>query len=129
MATREDAKLFQRVKSLTLDNFINFCNSIQTQAYGLGITHMTQAMSCHKRIYKPMIKQVLEKAEEIREKWDGIKEETIDSDSIAQYRTAEEIMKNMSPTELAIYKLESDGYFEIGGRTFYVKPVEEAKAQ
>ncbi|MEK5057683.1 hypothetical protein BK126_05290 [Paenibacillus sp. FSL H7-0326] len=129
MATREDAKLFQRVKSLTVDNFVNFCNDLQTKAYGLAVTHFEQAMSCNEKIYKPTRLEVLRKAEQIREEWDGIHEVTIESTATAQYRTAEEIMMNMSPTELAIFKLETDAYFEIGGRTFYVKPVEEAKAQ
>ena len=124
MDSRERSRLFQRVKSLTADNFINYLNGIQTQAYGLGITHMEQAMSCHQRISRPMIQQVLKKAEQIRIEWDGIEEVTVESAAIGQYRTPEEMMLNMSPTEAAIYKLESESYIEIGGKTFYVKPVE-----
>ncbi|MFB9324241.1 hypothetical protein [Cryptosporangium minutisporangium] len=127
MDEREQARIFQRVKSLTTPNFIAYMNHHKTEAYGLGITHMEEAMSCHKRISRPMIEEVLKKAEQIRTEWDDIEEITVDT--TGQYLTPEEIMRNMSPTELAIFKLETDAHFEIGGRTFYIKPVEEAKAQ
>ena len=65
-------KTFQRVKSLTHEQFWQWMNEIHSQAYFLGQKHVREAMSCQPRISTSMIEQVMAKADEIRESWDGI---------------------------------------------------------
>lgn len=64
-------KIFQRVKGMTNEQFWVWFDQMHTRAYVLAVEHMQEAMSCHKRISRPMINQVMEKAEEVRELWVG----------------------------------------------------------
>lgn len=65
-------RFFQKVKMMTQAQFFMTIDAISTEAYKMGVDHMVEAMSCHKRISKPMIQEVLKKKTEIRSKWDGI---------------------------------------------------------
>lgn len=51
---------------------------MHSKAYALAVKHMQEAMSIHPRISQKMIDEVMEKAKEIREQWDGIETVTID---------------------------------------------------
>jgi len=63
-------KTFQRVKSLTHEQFWQWMNEIHSQAYFLGQKHVREAMSCQPRISTSMVDIVMAKADEIREQWD-----------------------------------------------------------
>lgn len=130
MDDREKRRQFQYAKSLSNDNFWSWMNHIHTKVYALAIEHMTDAMSCHQRISKSMIADVLRKAEEIREKWDGMETITVDDTVKKDFRTADEIILGLTPTEGAIYRLEKEAVIQIVGRDFFVVPIpKEEKAE
>lgn len=79
-------KIFQRMKSMTLDQFWQWMNVIHSDSYQLGMKHVKEAMEMHPRIYKPMIDEVLDKAKEIREEWDQIQEKEISDDELEHIR-------------------------------------------
>lgn len=114
-------RVFQKAKSLTTDKFWSWMNQLHTRAYALAIEHMTYAMSCHPRISKPMINQVMEKADEIREQWDGLKAVTVDDTEGIEFKTTDEMTKGFSPIEAAIYKMEEPGIVKIADRKFVIR--------
>lgn len=128
MNEREKKRQFQWVKSLSNETFWSWMNDIHTKVYALAMDHMKDAMSCHPRISKPMIADVLRKAEEIRERWDGLKTITVDDTVNQRFLTAEEMIHGLSPTEGMIYKLEKEAVFDIVGRKFLVVPISEEEA-
>jgi hypothetical protein len=65
-------RFFQKVKSLSEDQFWAMMNAVHSQAYYLGLDHARTAMETHNRCYPKMIKEIFEKVEEIRETWDGL---------------------------------------------------------
>lgn len=67
-------KYFQWIKTLSFERFKDEMNYAHTRAYYLGQKHLVEAMEIHPRISKPMINQVMGKASEIRELWDGLEE-------------------------------------------------------
>jgi hypothetical protein len=69
-------KYFQWVKQLSFERFKDEMNYAHSRAYYLGQKHLIEAMEMHPRISKPMVNQVIAKAEEIRELWDGLEEVT-----------------------------------------------------
>lgn len=69
-------KYFQWVKQLSFERFKDEMNYAHTRAYYLGQKHLVEAMEMHPRISKPMVTQVMNKANEIRELWDGLEEVT-----------------------------------------------------
>lgn len=127
----EDQKrrTFQQVKAMSKDTFWSWMNQLHTRAYALGIDHMTDAMSCQKRISKPMINQVLRKAEQIREEWDGLKMVTVDSTEGTEFKTADQIAQGFDSTEAAIYKLTEPHILHIGDKKFVIRPATEAEIQ
>ncbi|PAD73951.1 hypothetical protein [Paenibacillus campinasensis] len=116
---------FQKMKSMSNERFWQEMNDIHTRAYAMGIKHMREAMECHPRISKPMVQQVLIKADEIREKWDGLRMVTVDDTESEQFRTAAEIIHNLTPTEGYIFNLKEEAVISIAGRQFKVQPVQE----
>lgn len=122
-------RTFQKVKTMSLNNFWSWMNQLHTRAYALGIEHMTDAMSCHPRISKPMRNQVLLKAEEIREVWDGLKMVTVDGTEGTEYKTADQIARGFDSTEAAIYKLTEPHILHIGDKKFVIRPATKAEIQ
>ncbi|MEK3784726.1 hypothetical protein [Paenibacillus sp. FSL R5-0810] len=125
MDENQKRRVFQKVKSMSAKTFWQWMNDIHTRAYAKGITHMREAMECHPRISKPMVEQVLLKAEEIREQWDGLQTVTINDTEDEQFRTAAEIIHNLTPTEGFIYNLKEEAVIDIAGRQFKVQPVQD----
>lgn len=125
MDDNQKRRLFQKVKTFSAKTFWQWMNEIHTRAYAKGMNHMKEAIECHPRISKPMVEQVLLKAEEIREKWDGLQTVTIDDTEAAQFKTAAEMIHNLTATEASIYKLEEKAVINIAGRNFVVEPVQE----
>lgn len=128
MDEREKRRQFQKVKSFSTATFWNWMNDTHTRAYAKAIGHMREAMSCNQRISKSMIDEVLTKAEEIREKWDGMTVITVDDTEAVQFKTATEMIHNLTPTEAVIFNLEEESVITIKDRKFVVRPyVEEAE--
>jgi len=125
MDDNQKRRLFQKVKTFSAKTFWQWMNEIHTRAYAKGMNHMKEAIECHPRISKPMVEQVLLKAEEIREKWDGLQTVTIDDTEAAQFKTAAEMIHNLTATEASIYKLQEKAVINIAGRNFFVEPVQE----
>jgi hypothetical protein len=72
MTEDQKRRIFQKVKSMTLAQYWDWLERVNTQAYLIGQDHMTEAMGCHPRISKKMVQEVKAKADQIREEWDGI---------------------------------------------------------
>lgn len=125
MEDRNFVRLFQKMKSMSNKRFWQEMNNIHTRAYAKAITHMKEAMECHPRISRPMVEQVLLKAEEIREQWDGLQTVTINDTEDEQFRTAAEIIHNLTPTEGFIYNLKEEAVIDIAGRQFKVQPIQD----
>jgi chemotaxis regulatin CheY-phosphate phosphatase CheZ len=79
-------KFFQEIKGLTLEQFWNRMNVIHSAAYEAAVKHMVEAMECTPGVYKPTINRVLDKAKEIREEWDDMKERAVEDDELEQIR-------------------------------------------
>ncbi|MEN1985218.1 hypothetical protein [Paenibacillus hubeiensis] len=122
-------RVFQKAKSMTKEGFWIWMNQLHTRAYAKAIEHMTDAMSCHPRISKPMINQVLIKAEEIREVWDGLKMVTVDGTEGTEYKTADQIAQGFDATEAAIYKLTEPHMLHIGDKKFVIRPATAAEIE
>lgn len=86
MKEMDKRKLFQRIKSMSLEHFWNWMTIIHSDSYSAGMKHVIEAMEMHPRIYKPMVKEVLAKAREIRENWDDVKETEVTEDELEQIR-------------------------------------------
>lgn len=84
MNEQQRRKTFQRVKTLTNEQFWAWMNLVHNEAYHLGQKHVREAMECMLQISKPQIDAVMTKAEEIRETWDGMPTITVD-ETIAEY--------------------------------------------
>lgn len=125
MDERELTRKFQKMKSMSNKRFWQEMNDIHTRAYMKGFNHMKEAMECHPRISKPMVEQVLIKAEEIREQWDGLRTVTIDDTEAEQFKTATEIIHNLTATEAYIFNLQDEAVISIAGRHFKVQPVQK----
>lgn len=122
MDENQKRRIFQYVKTLTLKKFWQWMNEVHTRAYAMRMNHIQEAMECHPRISKPMVEQVLRKAEEIREQWDGLKTVTVEDTESAAFRTSTEIIKDLTPTEAAIYNLTEEAVISISDRKFIVRP-------
>lgn len=125
MDENEKRRAFQKVKSMSVKTFWQWMNDIHTRVYAKGVNHMKEAMECHPRISKPMVEQVLVKAEEIREQWDGLRTVTIDDTEEEQFKTATEIIHNLTATEAYIFNLQQEAVISIAGRHFKVQPVQK----
>ncbi|MBO2943631.1 hypothetical protein JJQ72_06515 [Paenibacillus sp. F411] len=125
MDENEKRRVFQWIKTLSMKTFWQWMNDVHTRAYAKGMNHMKEAMECHPRISKPMVDQVLLKAEEIREEWDGLKTVTINDTEDAQFKTATELIHGLTATEAYIYDLQGEELIIIAGRRFMVRPAGE----
>lgn len=123
MDDRELARKFQQLKSMSNKRFWQEMNNIHTKAYAKGMKHMQEAMGCHQRISKTMVDEVLLKAEEIREQWDGLKTVTVEDTESDQFKTATELIHNLTATEAYIFDLESEAVVTVAGRKFLVRPL------
>lgn len=65
-------KFTQQLKTQTHEKIWFALNELCTYCYEQGVKDMEEAMGMHKRISKPMIKQVKEKAQEICTVWNNV---------------------------------------------------------
>lgn len=79
---RKYKRMFQRIKNMTNEQFVTCMEVTFKTAYDLGRNNVFEAMSCHPRIYKPMIEQTRQKAEQIREEWDGLFQRDMDVNEV-----------------------------------------------
>ncbi|BFH70628.1 hypothetical protein J27TS7_57780 [Paenibacillus dendritiformis] len=122
---RKVRKEFQRVKSMTAGGFEEWCNYLISAGYAVGVEHMMTAMETHPRIYRPMIVDVLKKADEIRETWDDV-HIIRKVEEAPPVKSAEEIIHNLSPIEAELYRAEAGTTIRILGRTFRVEPIQNS---
>lgn len=122
---RKFIRMFQKMKGMSNMQFWHAMNNLHTKAYAMGMNHMKEAMGCHPRISKPMIEQVYKKAEEIREQWDGLKLITVEDTEDVEFKTATELIHNLTATEAYIFNLKEEAVIYIAGRNFKVQPVQE----
>lgn len=85
MDDKERRRVFQRIKQMAVDQFWVWMDRMNGGAYALAIKHVKEAMSTHPRISQRMIEEVLQKAEEIREEWDGIKTVTVSDTEAVEF--------------------------------------------
>lgn len=72
MTQDDKRRLFQRVKSMSLDYFCTWMNLLHTKAYRKAEQHYQEAMEI---VLQPkQANAVIAKANEIRETWDGMRE-------------------------------------------------------
>lgn len=81
-------KAFQKIKTMTHEQFWTWMNGIHSQAYFMGQEHIVEAMRQHPRIYRPMIAKVQGTAKDIRES-QGLKEINIE-DTMERFIIREE---------------------------------------
>lgn len=115
-------KEFQRIKSMTLEQFVDRANYYISAGYATADEHYRSAMSCHPRIYKPMIAAVVKKAEEFREVMDKVHVVKKLQDA-PELRTAEQIINNMTVTEHQLYTASSGDVITIMDRKFRIEPL------
>jgi len=76
MTPAEKRRGFQWVKTLTTERFWSFMNFLHGKAYGAAVRHYSEAAEV---VLPPRYQKLLhDKAKEIREKWDGMNEITLD---------------------------------------------------
>lgn len=75
-------KALQRLRTSTAEQFWTWMNVLHNRAYELGKKHMREAMECHPRISKRMVGEVEQKAVEICQVWDGLREVNVDETEI-----------------------------------------------
>jgi len=69
-------KAFQKIKSMTNEQFWNFQNWLHSQAYAKAVEHYTDAAEI---VLPPRLQKALhDKATQIREQWDGMATITLD---------------------------------------------------
>lgn len=116
-------KEFQEIKWMTLERFVERVNYYISAGYATAEEHYHSAMSCHKRIYKPMIADVVRKVEEFREVMDGVHIVKKLQDA-PELRTAEQIINNMTVTEHQLYTAQSGDIITIMDRKFRIEPLD-----
>lgn len=134
MDEREKKRQFQWVKTLSTEKFWSWMNQLHTRAYAKAVDHMREAMSCHPRISKRMVNEVLLKAEQIRTEWDGMRMVSVEATEGVEFKTATELIEGLNPTEAAVYQIEAEHMLWVKGRAFVVRPatqaeIEEAKTE
>jgi len=77
MSRKEKRAFYQAVKKASFREFWQAMDELHTRAYQLAEQHYQEAMDI---VLQPRQKAaVMEKAQEIRELWDGIREVTVDA--------------------------------------------------
>lgn len=76
MSREEKRAFYQAVKKAGFREFWEMMNEFHTRAYRLAEKHYGEAMDIV--LYPKLKSAVVEKAQEIRELWDGIHEVTVD---------------------------------------------------
>ncbi|TVX93025.1 hypothetical protein [Paenibacillus agilis] len=118
---------FQDIKWMTLEQFIDRANFYISCGYGTAMTHFIDAISCHPRISKPMLGQVLHKVDEIRELWDGV---TLGRkiQEAPEPKLAEQYLNELTFIEAQLYGAKSGDVIQILGKRFRVEPLDEEGA-
>lgn len=115
-------RLFREIRSLTTEQFKQEMNVMHARAHSISTEQMVTALSCHPKVYKPMIKEILDKFNEIRGEWDGIAEK-VTATIPYQYRTTDEIINGLNPTESEILAIETEQEITIKGKRYLIKPL------
>lgn len=115
-------RLFREIRSLTTEQFKSEMNVMHSRAHSISTEQMFTALSCHPKVYKPMIKEIFDKFNEIRGKWDGITEKVTETIPY-QYRTTDMIINGLNPTESEILQIESEQEITIKGKRYLIKPI------
>ncbi|EPY07438.1 hypothetical protein PAALTS15_09945 [Paenibacillus alvei TS-15] len=90
-------KAFQKIKTMTHEQFWTWMNGIHSQAYFMGQEHIVEAMRQHPRIYRPMVAKVLESAKDIRES-QGMKEINVE-DTMERFVIKEAVKDDTESTD------------------------------
>lgn len=69
--TPKQRKEFQKVKSMTNEQFLNYMDKERLKFFALGVYYIKKAMTAHKRVSGPMIEQILQDAIRMRRE-DGL---------------------------------------------------------
>lgn len=90
-------KAFQKIKTMTHEQFWTWMNGIHSQAYFMGQEHIVEAMRQHPRIYRPMVAKVRETAKDIRES-QGLKEINVE-DTMERFVIKEAVKDDTESTD------------------------------